>query len=156
MPVCVSARGKEPLVSASVKLSSLAAYFAFVAGLAGLCVSLSRHVGTQTATLALSYVVSDRARSPTLVERRQIEAGPAVAASHPEISDAPAVLEVPAVPVRVLAAGMDLAERLDLASLEPQGLRRGRSRASRTKSPTRVAAADVFGRSFGVMLMASR
>lgn len=167
-------------MSASVvKLLPPVAYLAFVAGLSLLCVNLSRDVGTQMAALVTPYVAGAGDRPPTLVERRQMAALAAVEPSEPEIVAAdlevPSVLEVPGIPARVLAEQLDLAERVDraervdlaeqedlaervdLVSLEPRAKRPAgpRLRVSRAP-PTRVAAADVFGRSFGVMLVAAR
>lgn len=159
MRACVPAWGKEYFrVHASVlKFAGLASYLAFVAGLGSLCVMLSRHVGTQAAVLAVPYVISNAERPPTLVERRQTEARAAVVEpSAPEIVDMPAILEVPAISAPVLAAKLDVLERQDLIMPEPRARRTLRSRVSRAARPVRVAAADHFGRSFGVMLMASR
>jgi hypothetical protein len=151
-------------VHASVmKLTGVAAYLAFVTGLGAVCVNLTRHVGTQAVALALPYVAADRdgakdePRPLTLVERRRVEAGVVLAASHPRIVDHAAVPEAPEIPAPILAAQMDLAEKGDLGSREIRRVRRvARSRVSRAVRPTRLAAADAFGRSFGVMLMASR
>ena len=153
--------GKEYLrVHASVlKFAGLASYLAFVTGLSGLCVSLSRHVGTQAAVLAAPHVAARSGeRPPTLVERRQIEAGDGVEPSHPEIARSPSVLEVPGISAPVLAARLDVLERQDLTTTEPAArrIRARRARVARTPQPVRVAAADAFGRSFGVMLRASR
>jgi hypothetical protein len=144
--------------ASALKFTGVAAYLAFVTGLAALSVTLSRHVGTQALAVAVPYLLSDGERPLTLVERRQIEGGTAVAPAHPEIADVPAVLEVPAISARTLAAQLDHAEKMDLAVLETQASRgvRRRTAASRATRPARVAAADVFGRSFGVMLTASR
>ncbi len=139
-----------------LKLTGVAAYLAFVAGLAALCANLSRHVGLQAVALAVPHVVRDGERLPTLVERRQQEAGTPVEVSHPAISEIPSVIEVPGISARDLALRIDRAEEVDLATLELRAARTVRSRVSRAARPMRVAAADVFGRSFGVMLTASR
>lgn len=157
-PACVPAWGKEYVrVHASLlKFAGVVAYLVFVTGLGSLCVSLSRHVGTKAARLAVPYVVSNAERPPTLVERRQIEARVAVAPSAPEIVDPPAVLEVPGLSAPVLAAQLDVLERQDLVAPDPRARRAVRTRVSRAARPVRVAAADYFGRSFGVLLKASR
>lgn len=167
----MSETAKEPVIAAvrfpggqgaffvnalALKLTGVAAYLAFVAGLAALCANLSRHVGLQAVALAVPHVVRDGERLPTLVERRQLEAGAPVEVSHPAISEVPSVLEVPGISARDLALRIDRAEERDLATLDLRAVRPVRSRASRGVRPARVAAADVFGRSFGVMLMASR
>jgi hypothetical protein len=147
-----------------VKLVAPGAYLAFVAGLAVLCVDLSRQVATQVAGLVAPHMTRAGERPPTLVERRQIAALRAVAPSYPQIArvpsvvDVPSVLEVPGVSARVLAERLDIAERTELASFEPRAKRAAvsRSRVSRPARPERVAAADVFGRSFGVLLVATR
>jgi len=147
-----------------VKFVAPGAYLAFVAGLAVLCVDLSRHVAAQVAGLAVPYMTKTGERPPTLVERRQMASLTAVAPSYPQITPVPAVLElpsvleVPGVSARVLAERLDIAERTELASFEPRAKRAAvpRSRVSRPAPPARVAAADVFGRSFGVMLVATR
>lgn len=161
MRVRVPGRGMEYFrVHASVlKLAGIAAYLAFVTGVSSLCVSLSRHVGTQAVVLAAPHVVaSGGERLPTLVERRQIEAGDEVEPSHPEIARAPSVLEMPGISAPVLAAKLDVLERQDLLTTEPRTrrLRTHRARVARGARPVRMAAADDFGRSFGVMLRASR
>ncbi len=150
-----------------VKFVPQVAYLAFVAGLAALCVDLSREVGTQVADLVAPHLARTGERPPTLVERRQMAALAAVAPSDPErarepaVLEVPSVLEVPGVSVRVLAERLDMAEQADsepadLVSLAPRAKRTARSRVSRPAPPTRVAAADIFGRSFGVLLVATR
>lgn len=147
-----------------VKLMPQGAYLAFVAGLAVLCVDLSRQVATQVAGLMAPYMTGTGERPPTLIERRQMAGLTPVAPSYPQVArvpsilEVPSVLEVPGVSARVLAERLDIAERTELASFEPRAKRAAvpRSRVSRPARPERVAAADVFGRSFGVMLVASR
>lgn len=138
------------------KVTGVAAYLAFIAGLGALCFTLARHAGMHALTLAAPLVAPVNERPMTLVERRQVEAGPAVADAGPEISAHEAiVLQAPATPLPVLVAQMELAEQADLLTGHPKARRASRSRAPAPKRE-RVAAADVFGRSFGVMLTATR
>lgn len=143
------------------RLTEIGVYLVFIASLGSACLGLSRTVASQAVAVALPYVLAERPageeRRLTLVERRRIET-PAVAVSEPAITAKTAatyVPEAPQTPLPVLAAQMDLAEQ----AVEPrsQHVRRGRAaRVAVAQRRTRVAAADVFGRSFGVMLMASR
>lgn len=155
--------GKEFVVSPVLaKVTGVAVYLAFITGLGALCATLSRHAGMQALTLvaplaAPLFVANVDERPLTLVERRQVEAGPAVADAGPAISAHEAiVLEAPATPLPVLVAKMDLAEQADLLTGHPKVRRAGRSRARHVARPARVAAADVFGRSFGVLLTATQ
>lgn len=138
------------------KIVGLAAYLAFVGGLGALCLEIAGHAGGHVMALAAPYLDAKRERPLTLVERRAraLQASTVVAEARPD--DAPVVpLEAPAIPLKILAASLDKAERADLLNVRPQGPRRAR-RARAQPPPVRVAAADVFGRSFGVMLRVSR
>lgn len=136
---------------------SLAAYAAFIALVASLCLEVSRHVGSQAMGLVGTLVAPQDERPPTLVERRQLEAGDPIEPSQPEIVRLPSVLEMPAISAPVLAANLDKVERYDLVSPSARRHRAsGRRDAARKAPQPRMAAADAFGRSFGVMLMASR
>jgi len=138
------------------KFGCFAAYLAFIAGLGALCANVSGHVATQAMAVADVYLVSNGERPLTLVERRQLDT-PAVTAAEPEVAlgDDTTVLTAPALSAGVLAAQLDLSETADLAKPAPSVRRVARSR-TREARPARIAAADFFGRSFGVMLMASR
>lgn len=143
------------------RLAEIGVYLVFIASLGAACLGLSRTVASQAVAVVLPYVVAERPaggeRRLTLVERRRIEA-PAVVAREPAITAKMAetfVPEAPATPLPVLAAQMDRAEQAS----EPRvpSARRGRAaRVAHAGRRTRVAAADVFGRSFGVMLTVSR
>lgn len=143
------------------RLTEIGVYLVFIAGLAAACLGLSRTVASQAVAVALPYVLAEPTaggeRRLTLVERRRVEAQ-AVVASEPAITDKAGegyVPEAPETPLPVLAAQMDLAEQAS----EPRtrSVRRGRpARVAAAGRRTRVAAADVFGRSFGVMLTVSR
>lgn len=138
-----------------MKFTGVAAYLAFVAGLGGLCLNLSRHVGTQAVVLASPYLFTAKGERPlTLVERRQREASVLLVAEVDPAAAAPSVPDTPPLPI--LAAQMDLSEMADLSTPAPAVRRAGKPRARHVARPERVAAADVFGRSFGVMLMASQ
>jgi hypothetical protein len=140
------------------KFAGFAAYLVFVSGLGSLCVQLSSHLSVHALTLASPYLVSPNLaangeRRLTLVERRRVEAT-VVAVADPE-ADADFVPDAPSIRLGLLAAQMDLSEKADLIKPRTAVLRGTRSRAQAAR-PTRLAAADAFGRSFGVMLMASR
>jgi hypothetical protein len=139
------------------KFGCVAAYLAFVAGLGALCANVSGHVATQAMTVANVYLVSNGERPLTLVERRQLDA-PEVATAEPVVAlgDDTTVLAAPALSAGVLAAQMDLSETADLAKPTTPAVRRVVRSRARGARPARIAAADFFGRSFGVMLMASR
>lgn len=134
------------------KLSGVAVYLAFVAGLGSLCVHLSSHFATHAVIAAQPYFAAKGERRLTLVERRRIEAT-VVAVADPLLDDT-FIPDAPATPLPLLAAQMDISEKADLAK-PVRTARNTRARGPQAK-PTRVAAADVFGRSFGVMVMASR
>lgn len=164
------------------KLTGVAAYLAFITGLGSLCVSLSSHVGTHAVALVLPYLAGPRERPITLVERRRREATvavatvdpPAVELDAPGPSSSPHALiaemgkagrvDLDAVHVDLdaldavafgkvdLLSEVDLVAHADLAVTATEVRHAGRSRARQAARPTRIAAADVFGRSFGVML----
>lgn len=139
------------------KFMSVAGYLVFVAGLGALCVYLSHHVGTHAVAVASPYLmVATSERPMTLVEKRQIEGATVLVAEAAPAADTGEayVLNAPSIPAGVLAAQMDVSEGVHMAKAKPAVVRRV-SRA-RTVRRAKVAAADVFGRSFGVMLMASR
>jgi hypothetical protein len=139
-----------------IKFMSVAGYLVFVAGLAALCVYLSHHVGTQAVAVASPYLLVAKAERPmTLVERRRAETAlVAVADAAPAAATVEAtVLEAPSIAAGDLAAQMDISEGVEMIKAKDVVHRVSRARTAR---PHRVAAADVFGRSFGVMLMASR
>jgi hypothetical protein len=135
------------------KLAGVATYLAFVAGLGTLCVNLSSHFATHAMVLATPLFVASGERQMTLVERRQIEAAVVIEADPVEEGDF--IPDAPSTPLPVLAAQMDLSETADL---QPERASQGvaRPRTALVGRKARVAAADVFGRSFGVMVMASR
>lgn len=139
------------------RLMSVAGYLVFVAGLGSLCLHLSHHLGTQAVAVASPYLTFAKAdtKQMTLVERRRADAAiVAVAEAAPPAATVDAyVLEAPSIPAGDLAAQMDISEGLDVIKARPFVHRVSRPH---TVPPARVAAADVFGRSFGVMLMASR
>lgn len=135
------------------KVSGIAAYLAFVGGLAAVCAELSRHVATHALTLAQPhFTVATSAQPLTLVERRRLEASVVKDANPPPA--AKLVPPAPAISLAVLAAQMDVSEKADLVAVLP--LARRTARARNRARPERLAAADVFGRSFGVMLVVSR
>ncbi|MGE0023599.1 MAG: hypothetical protein AB7S70_08215 [Hyphomicrobium sp.] len=139
------------------KIPGLAAYLAFIGGLGWASCHLGLHLGAQVAMLAVPLLAGQSERGITLVERRQLEA-PAVAETAPAVRKVPAVApDAPVIPLGVLVARMDVSEEADRAphARAPRREARARSRV-RAKRPTRLAAADAFGRSFGVMLTASR
>ncbi len=140
------------VVTKSVRIAS---YLAFVAGVGGLCVYLAGHVGSHAVFLASPYLMPAQSeRRPTLVERRQIEAA-VVLEANPQ-DEAIVIPDAPDVALPVLAAQMDLAEDADLVKAKPAVRRISRARTRNVARPALTPAADVFGRSFGVMLMASR
>jgi hypothetical protein len=136
------------------KFVSVAGYLVFVAGLAALCVHLSHRLGTHAVAVASPYLLVAKAERPmTLVERRRIDATLVAEAAPVTDTAAAFVLDAPSIPAGVLAAQMDVSEGVHMGKARPAVRRVGKARAAKTQ---RVAAADVFGRSFGVMLMASR
>jgi len=137
--------------AALAKVSIVVAYLTFVGGLGALCVHLAGQAGGHAAALAAPYLVTTDERPLTLVERRERYA---VAAAPVETeAEPPLIPEVPGIPLAVLAAQMDVAEGVELKTAHVA--KRG-SRTARAARPARLAAADVFGKSFGVMLRASR
>ncbi|HEX2842390.1 hypothetical protein [Hyphomicrobium sp.] len=133
----------------------ITAYLAFIAGLGTVCVHLARHAGTHAIVLASPYLMPAQGeRAPTLVERRQIEAAIVIEANlQDEVTIVP---DAPDIALPVLAAQMDVSESADLATVKPSVRSISRTRARHAVRAVRTPAADVFGRSFGVMLMASR
>jgi len=139
------------------KMPGVAAYLAFIGGIGWAAWHLGLHLGAQVTMLAVPLLAGQSERGITLVERRQLEA-PVVAETDPAVRRVPAVApEPPAVPLGLLAARMDVSEEVDRSpqAHAPRRDVRARSRV-RAKRPMRLAAADDFGRGFGVMLMASR
>lgn len=168
------------------KLTGVAAYLAFITGLGSLCVSLSSHVGTHAVALVSPYLAGPSERPITLVERRRREATVAVATVDPPAVelDAPGpssrphalvaemgkaervelsavhvdldVLDAVAIGKADLLSDVDLVAQTDLAVVATEVRHAGRSRSRQAARPTRVAAAEVFGRGFGVMLRVTR
>lgn len=134
------------------RLSGIAVYLAFVAGVGSLCFHLAGHFATHAMIVAQPYLAAKGERRLTLVERRRIEAA-VVAVAGPPVDDT-FIPDAPATPLPQLAAQMDISETSDLAK-PARAVRNTRARAAQAKR-TRVAAADVFGRSFGVIVTASR
>lgn len=140
------------VVTKSLAISS---YLAFVAGLGTVCVHLAGYVGARAIVFASPYLTPAQAeRAPTLVERRQIEAAVVIEADPQD--EEIIVPDAPDIALPVLAAQLDLSESADLLTAKPAVRSIGRTRARHAARAVRTPAADVFGRSFGVMLMASR
>jgi hypothetical protein len=148
-------RGREGAFLVRVvvtRLSSVVAYLTFVGGLGAVCVNLAGHAGEQAMALAAPHLVavSKDERPLTLVERRERYV---VATAAVETEEPPFIPEAPGIPLAVLAAQMDVSEGMEVKA---KSVARRASRSARGARPARIAAADVFGKSFGVMLMASR
>lgn len=142
-----------------MRFASLAIYLVFVTGIGAVCLQLSRHVGSEVVALALTYATppaqAQVQRRLTLVERRQVEL-PVVNSTAPAITTATSVPPAPETPLPALAAQMDLAEASRLEDLPPAVRRTGRSRALAASKAVGRSAGEVFGRNFGVLLVASR
>ena len=142
-----------------MRFASLAIYLVFVTGIGTVCLQLSRHVGAEAVALALTYAKppaqAQVQRRLTLVERRQVEL-PVVNSTAPAITTATSVPPAPETPLPALAAQMDLAEASRLEDLPPAVRRVGRSRALAASKAVGRSAGEVFGRNFGVLLVASR
>ncbi|MDQ8700732.1 hypothetical protein [Hyphomicrobium sp. LHD-15] len=142
-----------------MRFASLSIYLVFVAGLGAACFQLSRHVGVEAMAFALTYAKppaqAQVQRRLTLVERRQVEL-PSVNSTAPAITTATSVPPAPETPLPALAAQMDLAEASRLEDLTPAVRRAGRSRALAASKAAGRSAGEVFGRNFGVLLVASR
>jgi hypothetical protein len=136
------------------KWTGIAVYLASVVGAFILCAHLSHHVAKQAVALALPYMPEETPRQITLVERRQIEAAHTTHVLRTASETNEYVLAAPATPPQILAAQLDLAEKEDLSSVQPAP-RRARS-TSRRVAPPVLSAADIFGRRFGVLTVASR
>jgi hypothetical protein len=134
----------------------IAVYLAFVGGLGVLCLEISSFAGKTALALAAPHLAAPvpAERPVTLVEqrRRTFETRVAVKLEPEPLIPAPAR---PSIPLTELASAMDQAEQTDLAE-SSQVSRRVRKAKAPSAVATRVAAADVFGQSFGVMLRASR
>ncbi len=136
------------------KFAGLAVYLTFVSGLGALCLNLSSHVAAHAVVLTTPYLMAKTERMPTLVERR--EAAAAAGAPAELVAEAKFIPDPPTIPLTVLAAQMDVSEKADLAKVTRGTRRVAKANPHRVHRQARMAAADVFGRSFGVMLMASR
>lgn len=134
----------------SVRVVKVAAYLAFVGGLGALCLRISAFAGETALALAAPLLSAPAKPAITLVERRRLalEERVAVVVEKP-------VIPVPdrPVPLPELASAMDKAEQTDLIG-RPKA--QPRLRKAKRRAEVRVAAADVFGQSFGVMLRVSR
>jgi hypothetical protein len=164
------------------KLVKIGAYLAFVGGLGALCLKISAFAGQTALVLAAPHLVPPTTPAVTLVERRrQVFDGGMVA--EVDLDRRTVVPDAPGMSSKLLAARLDQAEQPDtghsstetlaadealssdaesfallsaeIEALEAPPQTRRRNRTARP-APARVAAADVFGQSFGVMLRVSR
>jgi hypothetical protein len=135
------------------KFDHCVAYAAFVAGLGGILVQVAGMVAEQAATLASPHVVQWARTAPSRAEQRQVEVA-AIVERQIETASLPSfVPDAPPLPLTVLAAQMDLAEGQNV-----KGVKRSRRARPSVASalPKGRSAAEVFGRNFGVLLVASR
>jgi hypothetical protein len=140
------------------KLAGICLYLGSVAGLCVLGAHLSVHLAAQAVALGSPYFTSPSPRPLSLVERRQIDAAQvAVSGAKPEIvepmGEPPTA---PSIPPQILAAQLDLSESVDLPGAQSPARRSGPSRLAAVARPVHRSAADVFGRSFGVLTVVSR
>ncbi len=134
------------------KTWATAAYLASVCSLLILVVNLSSLVATRAISIALPLFQNTGPRPPSRVEQRELE----IALSRPEAHDRRvAVLTAPAASLQFLAAQLDETEIFDLAA-EPPGRHPARKASRRSAPAVALSAGDEFGKSFGVLIMASR
>lgn len=135
------------------KFDRCIAYVAFVAGLGGVLVQLAGLIVAQAVAAASPHLVQLASSPPSRAEQRQAEIA-AIVEREPKAGRAATfVPDAPLLPLHVLAAQMDLAEVAD------RGVKRGRRARLASVASARAqgrSAADVFGRNFGVLLVASR
>ena len=126
-------------------------YAAFVACLAGGCVHFARLVATQSMALAAEHVADwSQPTAPSRVERRTVEVASARSAP-PAVTQGPAFPDAPDLTLKELVVQLDTAERFDLKGKEKTP-RKARAVKLADAGTRRTSAADVFGRSFGVLL----
>lgn len=130
----------------------VALYLGCVACLVLVTAQLAAYVTVQAMALAATHLPEQGPRPLSRVERQMavIETA-AIVEKKPDV----AVLEMPATPVKLLAAQLDQAEQADRGAFQPAA-RPARHAARRVQSPTRLSAGEEFGRRFGVMIVASR
>jgi hypothetical protein len=139
------------------KLAGICLYLGSIAGLCVLCAHLSVHLAAQAVALGSPYFTGPSPRPLSLVERRQIDAAQvAVSVAKPEIVEPKGEPPTaPSIPPQILAAQLDLSESADLPGVQ-SARRSGPSRLAAAARPVHRSAADVFGRSFGVLTVVSR
>jgi hypothetical protein len=136
------------------KFDRCVAYAAFIAGLAGIVVQLTGLLAAHAANSASPHLAQWKSSGPSRAEQRQAEVA-AIVERAPVAGRAETfVPDAPQLPLHVLAAQMDLAELPEVKSTK-RG-RRARLPTVALAQPRGRSAADVFGRNFGVLLMASR
>lgn len=136
------------------KFDHCVAYAAFVAGLGGIVIQLAGMLAEQAVASASPHLTQWANSAPSRAEQRQIEVASIVERELQTASLATFVPDAPPLPLHVLAAQMDLAEVADVRGEKRN--RRARLPSVTSARPQGRSAADVFGRNFGVLLMASR
>lgn len=133
----------------------LVAYVAFIAAVGGVCAYLAGGVAERAALLASQYAGGGSPGAMSRVARREIEVSTVTDYELTAVRHA-VIPEAPPVSLSVLASQMDRAEGMDLGTGQ-RVRRRGRAaRVAEARQAPGRSAAEVFGRSFGVLLMASR
>jgi len=130
-------------------------YAAFIACVGGVCVHLAGYVTSQVVAVAAPQLAAWGVAPPSRVERREIEVASARKMT-PSLRREPIIPDASPLPLHVLAAQLDTAERMEVS-----GKKRARRKVARPVAVAEVrseghSAADVFGRNFGVLLVASR
>lgn len=127
-------------------------YAAFVACLAGGCVHFARVVAAQSMALAAEHVADwSQPTQPSRVERRTVEVASARSAP-PAVTQGPVFPDAPDLTLKELVVQLDIAERFDLKGKEKTPRKAARPVKLADARAARSSAADVFGRSFGVLL----
>lgn len=137
------------------RFGAVCGYLATVCGLMLIVTHLASQVAGQATVLLTEYLPqsSSAERALSRVER-EIEIAQSFRRSS-EYASKFEVLTAPALPVRLLAAKMDLAEAADI-SLTKAVPRRARLASRRTGQRVALSAGEIFGRRFGVLTVASR
>jgi hypothetical protein len=137
------------------KFDCCVGYAAFIAGVVGVLVQCGGMVVEQAATLVSPQVTEWARTAPSRAEQRQLEVAAIIERKIDTASLPTFVPDAPALPLTVLAAQMDKAELGEVRTTTKRS-RRARLHAVASARPDGRSAADVFGRSFGVQLVASR
>jgi hypothetical protein len=138
------------------RTGTVCGYLATLGCLALMVVHLSSHVALQAGTFVTQYFPYDPPL-PRLLSRveREIEVAQSFQRSEYDPSHKIVVLTAPALPAPLLAARLDRAEEADIGSLKAAH-RRTRLASRRATQKATLSAGEIFGRRFGVLMVASR